>query len=131
MGHVDVRRLVHPVLEHLPALRGVGDHRARMGPETGEQGKLLTTHQDIDGVDLDEPHPIEHLSEVAPINPPVRTRVGETLRAEGNSPWYTCAHDEFALVMDGDVEVHLVKLDTDQIVADENKNRRMRRDCLL
>ena len=27
----------------------------------------------------------------------------ETLRAEGTSPWYTCAHDEFALVMDGDV----------------------------
>ena len=46
----------------------------------------------------------------------------ETLRAEGSSPWYTCAHDEFALVMDGEVEVHLVKLDNDQVVADENKN---------
>jgi hypothetical protein len=28
----------------------------------------------------------------------------ETMRAEGTSPWYTCAHDEFALVMDGEVE---------------------------
>lgn len=46
----------------------------------------------------------------------------EALRAEGNSPWYTCAHDEFALCMDGDVEVHLVKLDPAQAVADENKN---------
>lgn len=46
----------------------------------------------------------------------------ETLRAEGNSPWYTCAHDEFALVMDGEVEVHLVKLDASQAIADENKN---------
>lgn len=46
----------------------------------------------------------------------------ETLRAEGNSPWYTCAHDEFALCMDGDVEVHLVKLDSAQAVADVNKN---------
>jgi hypothetical protein len=46
----------------------------------------------------------------------------ETLRAEGDSPWYTCAHDEFALCMDGDVEVHLVKLDPAQAVADENKN---------
>lgn len=46
----------------------------------------------------------------------------ETLRAEGNSPWYTSAHDEFALVMDGEVEVHLVKLDAAQTVADENKN---------
>lgn len=46
----------------------------------------------------------------------------ETLRAEGSSPWYTCAHDEFALVMDGEVEVHLVQLDASQVVADENKN---------
>jgi len=46
----------------------------------------------------------------------------ETLRAEGSSPWYTCAHDEFALVMDGEVEVHLVKLDASQIVGDEEKN---------
>ena len=46
----------------------------------------------------------------------------ETLRAEGDSPWYTCAHDEFALVMDGDVEVHLVQLDAAQAVADKDKN---------
>jgi hypothetical protein len=46
----------------------------------------------------------------------------ECLRAEGTSPWYTCAHDEFALVMDGDVEVHLVQLDAAQTVADKEKN---------
>src|SRR2546423_4954260 len=46
----------------------------------------------------------------------------EALRAEGESPWYTCAHDEFALVMDGEVEVHLVKLGVNQTVPDENKN---------
>lgn len=46
----------------------------------------------------------------------------ETLRAEGDSPWFTCAHDEFALVMDGDVEVHLVQLDAAQAVADADKN---------
>lgn len=46
----------------------------------------------------------------------------ETLRAEGDSPWYTCAHDEFALCMDGDVEVHLVKLEPAQAVGDEGKN---------
>ncbi|WP_277983264.1 hydroxyquinol 1,2-dioxygenase [Sphingomonas faeni] len=34
----------------------------------------------------------------------------EATRAEGVSPWYTCAHDEFVLCMDGEVEVHLVKL---------------------
>ena len=46
----------------------------------------------------------------------------ETLRAEGTSPWYTCAHDEFALSMDGDVEIHLIKLEAAQAVKDENKN---------
>ncbi|MCX7210390.1 MAG: hydroxyquinol 1,2-dioxygenase [Burkholderiales bacterium] len=46
----------------------------------------------------------------------------ETLRAEGASPWYTCAHDEFALVMDGEVEVHLIKLDDAQIIKDAEKD---------
>lgn len=46
----------------------------------------------------------------------------EAIRAEGNSPWYTCAHDEFALCMDGSVEVHLVKLAAGQTVSDTNKN---------
>jgi hypothetical protein len=46
----------------------------------------------------------------------------ETLRAEGTSPWYTCAHDEFALSMDGAVDIHLVKLDRSHQVKDENKN---------
>ncbi len=34
----------------------------------------------------------------------------ECVRAEGTSPWFTCDHDEFALVMDGSVEVRLQKL---------------------
>jgi hypothetical protein len=42
----------------------------------------------------------------------------ETIRAEGESPWYTCAHDEFALVMDGELEIHLVKLEGEQVVPD-------------
>jgi hypothetical protein len=36
----------------------------------------------------------------------------EAIRAEGTSEWRTCAHDEFPLVMDGEVVVELVKLDT-------------------
>jgi hypothetical protein len=36
----------------------------------------------------------------------------EAIRAEGTSPWYTAAHDEAAIVMDGEVEIRLVKLDT-------------------
>jgi len=46
----------------------------------------------------------------------------EVIRAEGESPWYTCAHDEFALCMDGEVEIHLVKLEGDQVVADDSRN---------
>lgn len=46
----------------------------------------------------------------------------ETLRAEGTSRWYTCAHDEFALCMDQDVDIHLIKLDKKQQVADKEKN---------
>ena len=46
----------------------------------------------------------------------------ETIRAEGTSPWYTCAHDEFALSMDGEVEVHLIKLDAEQTVPDPEHN---------
>jgi hypothetical protein len=46
----------------------------------------------------------------------------ECLRAEGSSPWYTCAHDEFALVMDGEVEIHLVKLQAEQVVPDAEHN---------
>jgi hypothetical protein len=33
----------------------------------------------------------------------------ETARAEGNSPWFAANHDEAAIVMDGDIEVHFVK----------------------
>jgi hypothetical protein len=35
----------------------------------------------------------------------------EAVRAEGASGWFTADHDEFVLCMDGEVEVHLVKLD--------------------
>jgi hypothetical protein len=48
--------------------------------------------------------------------------VMETLRAEGTSPWFTCAHDEFALCMDGEVEIHLVQLSSEQTVPDAEHN---------
>ena len=34
----------------------------------------------------------------------------EAIRAEGRSRWMSCAHDEFVVVMDGEVEVELSKL---------------------
>lgn len=45
----------------------------------------------------------------------------EIARAEGTSPWFVCAHDEFVVAMDYDVEVHYVKLADDSIV-DEDKD---------
>ena len=45
----------------------------------------------------------------------------ETIRAEGDSPWYICAHDEFALCMDGEVEIHLVKLAENNQRQDNSK----------
>lgn len=35
----------------------------------------------------------------------------ETVRAEGESPWFACAHDEFAIALDGDVRIDFVALD--------------------
>ncbi|HEY6394402.1 MAG TPA: hypothetical protein VIX12_03225 [Candidatus Binataceae bacterium] len=40
----------------------------------------------------------------------------EAIRAEGTSDWRIAAHDEFALVMDGEVEVRLLKPDDPSIV---------------
>ena len=34
----------------------------------------------------------------------------EAVRAEGTSPWYVADHDEFVVVMDGNVELDLIKL---------------------
>jgi len=49
----------------------------------------------------------------------------EVARAEGVSPWYACAHDEFALSLDHEIEVHLVKLDDpDAVVEPESEGAR-------
>jgi hypothetical protein len=45
----------------------------------------------------------------------------EALRAEGTSQWYAASHDEFAIVMDGDIEVELLKLDTPDSIAPASK----------
>lgn len=49
----------------------------------------------------------------------------ETIRAEGLSPWYTCAHDEFVLCMDKEVDIILIKLDPGHRIADPEKNGAM------
>ncbi len=35
----------------------------------------------------------------------------EAMRTEGTSPWYAANHDESAIVMDGEIEVHLIQPD--------------------
>ena len=37
--------------------------------------------------------------------------VAEVVKVDGASPWYAAAHDEFAIVMDGEIEFNFVKLD--------------------
>jgi hypothetical protein len=46
--------------------------------------------------------------------------VVEVIRAEGTSEWRTAAHDEFPLVLDGEVTIELVKLDEPAVPADRN-----------
>ena len=43
----------------------------------------------------------------------------EVIRAEGTSEWRTCAHDEFPLCMDGQVDVELVQPDAPLVPADK------------
>ena len=55
----------------------------------------------------------------------------EVARAEGSSPWYTAAHDEFAICMDGKVELHLVKLDDpDKHVDPESEGAHLIKDSM-
>ncbi len=41
----------------------------------------------------------------------------EAVRAEGTSTWFAAAHDEVALVMDGEVRVDFIKLDAPEAVV--------------
>ena len=39
----------------------------------------------------------------------------EAVRAEGDSPWFSANHDESALAMDGEIEVHYIKPEKPQV----------------
>ena len=52
------------------------------------------------------------------------------MRAEGESEWFTASHDEFALAMDGEIEIHFHKAVGDEIVpesVDGTQKRRLTR----
>ena len=48
----------------------------------------------------------------------------EVMRAEGSSPWYAASHDESAIVMDGEVEIRLVKPES-LVVAESHEGTTM------
>ena len=52
--------------------------------------------------------------------------VVEVMRAEGRSDWFVCAHDEFAVVLDGQVEIHLLKLDEPRSVLAQDSHGAVR-----
>lgn len=45
----------------------------------------------------------------------------EAIRAEGRSGWMAASHDEFCIVMDGQVDIEFVKLDNPDAVAPASK----------
>ena len=45
--------------------------------------------------------------------------VAEAVRIEGDGPWYAAPHDEFAIVMDGEVTFEFIKLADDQVPSHE------------
>jgi quercetin dioxygenase-like cupin family protein len=49
----------------------------------------------------------------------------EVIRAEGTSEWRTCGHDEFPLVVDGEVTMELVKLDAPTVAPDKGGSVRV------
>ena len=92
----------------------MAQHRTRFGS---------LDHYEKGGVEVinDEPrnYVFSNIFEVASKSPPYeKVAVGrnmqyviEAIRAEGTSGWRAAAHDEFALVMDGEVLIRLLKLD--------------------
>ena len=41
--------------------------------------------------------------------------VAEVIRVEGESPWYAAPHDEFVVVMGGEVTFNFIQLEADQV----------------
>ena len=83
---------------------------------------------EITGKDTAEHYLFSNMFEVAENSKPwqrvvVATNleyVMECVRAEGESSWYVCAHDENVLVMEGGIDTHFVKpTDSSTVPADD------------
>ena len=77
-----VTRLVDVELEQLVRGRGVGDQRSRMRSQPGEQWQLLAAYEDVDRVDLDDPHPVDDAAEMTAVDTTSGPRIVEPLRGE-------------------------------------------------
>jgi hypothetical protein len=53
-------------------------------PQPGEQRQLVAAHQHVHRVDLEQADPVEHPTQVAPVDAPGRAWVGEALGGEGD-----------------------------------------------
>jgi len=94
--------------------RGMGEFVTAFGSlESHVKGDIEIINDDV------KSYAFSNVFEVAATSAPYekvvvaknRQYVIEALRAEGQSAWFSAAHDEFAIVMDGRVEIELVKLD--------------------
>ena len=90
----------------------MADYRTRFGSLIDyEKGGVTIINDDPKN------YVFSNVFEVADTSPPYeRVAVAKNFeyvieagRAEGTSGWYACAHDEFILEMDGEVEVHLLR----------------------
>lgn len=90
-------------------------------------------HYEKGGVEIIADNPknytFSNIFEVASVSRPYeKVAVGknmdyvlEAIRAEGTSEWRAAAHDEFALVMDGEVEIRLRKLADPSVVPPDKQ----------
>lgn len=90
-------------------------------------------HYEKGGVEIIADNPknytFSNIFEVASVSRPYeKVAVGknmeyvlEVIRAEGTSEWRAAAHDEFALVMDGEVEIRLRKLADPSVVPPDKQ----------
>jgi hypothetical protein len=88
----------------------------------------------VEVIDDDPRHyAFSNIFEVASISKPYeKVAVGknleyvlEAIRAEGTSEWRVAAHDEFALVLDGEVEIRFVKPDHPLVAEDKEGSIRV------
>ena len=46
----------------------------------------------------------------------------EVMRAEGESPWFACSHDETALLVQGELSTHFLKPDDASLIPPQDKD---------